>query len=115
MMTENEQFDYFLAQRIYETQSWKKYSVDDEYLGDLYLSMAMSYDRIDIEELVITLDLNNLSFIHDKDFMDFMYKNAVALLNFAVERGMICEATRDDYMMYISKMKIKLYDFFLNG
>ena len=52
-MTENEQFDYFLVQRIYETQSWKKYSVDDEYLVDLYLSMAMSYDSIDIEELEI--------------------------------------------------------------
>lgn len=113
-MIENEQFDYFLVQRIYETQSWKKYSVDDEYLADLYLCMAMSYDSIDIEELVISLDLNNLSFIHDKEFMDFMHENVVALLDSAVERDLICEATRDDYMMYIDKMKIKLYGFFLN-
>ena len=113
-MTENEHIDYPLVQRIYETQSWKKYSVNDEYLADVYLCMAMSYDSIDIEELVIVLDLNNLSFIHDKEFMDFMHENAVALLDSAVERGIMCEATRDDYVMYIYKMKIKLWDFFLN-
>lgn len=113
-MIENEHIDYFLVQRIYETQSWKKYSIDDEYLADLYLSMAMSYDNIDIEELVIALDLNNLSFIHDKKFMDFMHENAVALLDSAVERGLICEATRDDYMGWLDKMKIKLHGFFLN-
>ena len=111
-MTENELFEYSLVQRIYETQSWKKYSVDDEYLGDLYLSITMSYDSIDIEELVIELDLNSLSFIHDRAFMDFMHKNVVALLDSDVERGVICEATRDDYMTYIDKMKIKLWSLF---
>ena len=113
-MTENELFDYSLVQRIYETQSWKKYSVDDDWLADFYLRLTMSYDNIDIEELVIALDLHNLSFIHDRAFMDFMHENAMSLLDSAVERGLICEATRDDYVMYIDKMKIKLYSFFLN-
>ena len=72
----------------------------------------MSYDSIDIEELVIALDLNNLSFIHDKEFMDFMHENAVALLDSAIERGLICEATRDDYMRWLDRMKIKLWSFF---
>ena len=111
-MTEYEQFDYSLVQRIYEEQSWKKYSVNDEYLADFYLMLAMSYDNTDIEELVIELDLNSLSFIHDRAFMDFMHKNVVALLDSDVERGVICEATRDDYMTYIDKMKIKLWSLF---
>lgn len=113
-MTENELFEYSLVQRIYETQSWKKYSVDDEWRADFYLRLAVSYDNIDIEELVIVLDLNSLSFIHDRAFMDFMHENTMSLLDSAVERELICEATRDDYVMYIDKMKIKLYGFFLN-
>ena len=111
-MTENELIEYSLVQRTYETQQWKKYSADDEWLADLYLRMAMSYDNTDIEELVIALDLNNLSFIHDRAFMDFMHENTMSLLDSAVERGFICEATRDDITGCLDKMKIKLWSLF---
>ena len=111
-MTEEEHLDYAIVQNIYEEQSWKKHSIDEEYLVQFFLSFCMVNENADIEELIIACDLNNISFMHDKDFMQFMYSETIKHLNNYVERDVICEATRDDYMGWLDKMKIKLWSLF---
>ena len=112
-MTEEEHLDYALVQRIYEEQSWKIHPVDSEYLMQFFLSFCMTNENTNIEELMITCDLSNLSFMHDKDFMTFMHNETVKYLDYCVEKNVICEITRDKYIIWLDKMKMKLWNFFL--
>lgn len=110
MMTEEEHLDYVIVQRIYEQYSWKDNSFDDEYyLAQFFISFCVVHENANIEELMIICDLNNLSFIHDKDFILFMYNKASQYLDHSVERNVISEMTRDNYMGWLDKMKMKLW------
>ena len=111
---ESEYTSFSMVQQIYECQSWKMYHVDNEYLAHFYIGLSMIVMSHSIEELMIAFDLHNLSFIYDEEFMKFMHMNAIEYVNSSVERNMICEATRDDYVACFDKMKMKLWAFFLN-
>ena len=111
-MTEEEQLDYAIVQHIYEEQSWKIHPVDSEYLMQFFLSFCMINEKANIEELMIICDLNNVSFMHDKNFMSFMYNETVKYLNYCAEKDVISDITRDNYMMWLDKMRMKFWRFF---
>lgn len=106
--------DFALCQRIYEEQSWKVHPVDDEYLGHVFLELATRYTYLPGEELAIAFDLQQLSFLHSKDFLKCMHDNALAVIErlFVIEHSFsddsLCMSTFEWYKTQCYKMLDKL-------
>ena len=111
MSMHSESLSFDEMQRVYE-EAWKmscKPPSFDAYAAHFFLEMSMKFSSACIEELAIACDLAGASFIHDKCFIDFMYDQAIGLINTSQKNGIICVSTKYVYFtnMYVMREKLQ--------
>ena len=108
----NELLEFALMQRMYEDGLWKNpnyYVGIDDYYAHFFLNFSMQYSAIDcIEELIVTYELKGMTFLSSLSFVKWMHKVASTLVNDALRRRVLCDATRNEYMSCIDNMENKL-------
>lgn len=101
--------EFKLVQQIHDEISWKMHEVDNEYLAKVFMSFSVSdYAKMPVEEVMIAFDLNQLSFIHDKDFIQHMHCCALQQIVSELNRDLIRKETYEWCISRVSAMKDKL-------
>lgn len=101
--------EFKLVQQMHDEMSWKVHEVDNEFLASVFMSFSVSnYAKMPVEEVMIAFDLDQLSFIHDKDFIQHMHYCSLQHLVSALNRELICKTTYDWCISRVNAMQDKL-------